>query len=313
MAAVGPEERTPGTGDPGDARPGGEGQGGARALSSLALPAAPRGALAHDLLRWRLRLARGRPGGRAAGLAERRRRMHCGAAAGRGLGCGGRRRRRRRQSRYAKLARRPHSRAAQSAPAPRSQAGMRVGGLGREKPREAGGVRRGQGEEKGGTKGLRRTEMGTGEGRPRKGAGGSARRRGAGAGWGPECCISGGGAKLRSWPFPSRSRREGGGPSGQILSVPCPWLPPPESGSLSAPDPLAKDWSRCPGRQQDSYLSPAARAVRALLCLPGTHHWHLDLVASSPLKAEGCGRSGGTTLKQAQPRPRSLGLSPPVQ
>lgn len=233
MAAVGPEERTPGTGDPGDARPGGEGQGGARALSSLALPAAPRGALAHDLLRWRLRLARGRPGGRAAGLAERRRRMHCGAAAGRGLGCGGRRRRRRRQSRYAKLARRPHPRAAQSAPAPRSQAGMRVGGLGREKLREAGGVRRGQGEEKGGTKGLRRTEMGTGEGRPRKGAGGSARRRGAGGrGGGPSAAFLG--EVLNSDPGPSHLAAAGreGARAGRFSRSPVPGYPLQSPGAF---------------------------------------------------------------------------------
>lgn len=52
------------------------------------------------------------------------------------------------------------------------------------------------------------------------------------AGWGPECCISGGGAKLRSWPFPSRSRREGGGPSGRILSVPCPGYPVQSPGAF---------------------------------------------------------------------------------
>lgn len=56
-----------------------------------------------------------------------------------------------------------------------------------------------------------------------------------------------------------------------ILAVPRPRLPPPESGSLSVPEPLAKDWSGRPERQQDSYLSQAARAVWASIF---THHSH---------------------------------------
>lgn len=35
-----------------------------------------------------------------------------------------------------------------------------------------------------------------------------------------------------------------------ILAVPLPRLPPPEPESRSAPEPLAKDWSRRPERQR---------------------------------------------------------------
>lgn len=65
-------------------------------------------------------------------------------------------------------------------------------------------------------------------------------------------------------------------------AVPRPRFPPSESGSLSAPDPLAKDRSRQPERQQDNYLSRAARAVWASISLHGTHQWHLNLAVSPP-------------------------------
>lgn len=71
MAAAGTKGRTERAGSAGDARRGGEGQGGTKPLSSLAFPTAPRGALAHDPLGWRWRLASGGPGGRETGLAER--------------------------------------------------------------------------------------------------------------------------------------------------------------------------------------------------------------------------------------------------
>lgn len=162
MAAAGPEERTAGTGDPEDARPGGEGQGAARALSSLALPAAPRGALAHDLLRWRLRLAGGRPGGRAAGLAEQRRRVHCGAAAGREAGL--------RRAAAATAASEP-LREAGAAPPPASSPK-------RSRPSESGGdAGRGAGE--GETPGGRRREEGAR--RRERGHQGTPEPR-----WGPE-------------------------------------------------------------------------------------------------------------------------------
>lgn len=207
-------ERTEGAGDAGDARQGGEGQGGARPLSSLAFPAAPQGALAHDPLGWRLRLARSPPcgqrGWRAAGLAERRWRVHCGAAAGRALGCGGRRRRRR-QSCYARLVRRPHPCAAQCAPAPRNQAGGGRWGRGNTRRRGVGGG--GEPEETRGAKGRRGIEMGAGEGRPRDGTERERTRRGLGGqsgGWSAAFL----GEVLSSDPSPSHlaaAGREGAG------------------------------------------------------------------------------------------------------
>lgn len=48
------------------------------------------------------------------------------------------------------------------------------------------------------------------------------------------------------------------------------------------PEPLAKDHPGHPERLQDSYLTPAARAVWASIGLRGTHRSHLNLAASSP-------------------------------
>ena len=175
-------------------------------------------------------------------------------------------------------------------------------------------MRRGQGEEKGAPRDSGGPRWGPekgAHGRKREGAREGGVRR---AGWGPECCISGGGAKLRSWPFPSRSRREGGGPSGRILSVACPGCPLQSPGAFQ-PRIL---WPRTgPDARQGSRTitclrqrGPSGHRSVSLAPITGTWTWSQ---APPALKAEGCDRSGGTTLKKAQPRPPTLGLSLPVQ
>lgn len=97
--------------------------------------------------------------------------------------------------------------------------------------------------------------------------------------------------------LPSRSRREEGARAGGCSRSPVPSYPS-QSGA-SAPDPLTKDWSRCPGRQQDSYLSPAARAVRALLCLSSLS-LALGPGCKAPLEGRrGCVESGGPLSSSA--------------
>lgn len=276
--------------DPGDARPGGQARGlRRRYLRSLR---GVRGALAHDLLRWRLRLAGGRPGGRAAGLAERRRRVHCGAAAGRELG---RRRRRRRRSRAAtrEAGGAPTRARPKSAPALGIRQVMRVRGLGRRNSRRQEGVRRGQ-REKG--------HQGTPEPRwgPEKGAHGrereGAREGGCGGGGGGQSAAFLG-EVLNSDPGPSicaTGRRARAGRCSRSPVPSCHF----QSPGLSAPDPLTKDWSRCPGRQQGQLPSGAGRQGIALSDLiTGTWTW-----LQAPLKEQKGAAEVGAHSQEVQLR-----------
>lgn len=186
---------------------------------------------------------------------------------------------------------------------------MRVGGLGREKLR---GRRREEGARR-----RERGHQGTPEPRwgPEKGAHGRGReeraKEGAGAGWGPECCISGGGAKLRSWPFPSRSRREGGPERARCSRSPC--LATPSRvrepfSPRSSHQGLVQMPGKAAGQLPVSGSGPSGHCSVSPAPITGTWTW-----LQGPLEEQKGAAEVGAHSQEGSARPRSLGLSPSVQ
>lgn len=224
-------------------------------------------------------LARGR-------RSERwRRRVHCGAAAGCGL------------RRAAAAASEPLREAGAAPPPVRSPMRVRPPAIRRARGRwlgwrvpetqGIGAVRRGREAEKG-CPGTGKCLEGAAEDSPRESQGRASGEGGRRAGWQLECCISWGGAKLRSGPFPPPRSRRGGARSRSIHAVPGPTLATPDLGqavrsSFSGRGPRQAP-TRLTGRLE---VSGDAGVLRASICAPGTRHSHWRLMPAAPESSGG--------------------------